>query len=447
MYAYQREAVEWMGIREEDKRTPGGFLCHEMGLGKTHMMCSLIKEKIREVRRTLILTTKSTLGSWHDTLYSYSKSEFEVSLDTTGVLSPTVPTVVVATHHAVLRHTDWFMLQNFERIIVDEAHIMRNRGHIFNYIKQIAKHTGYRWGITATPFNNTDKDMICYMEFLRPSEVEVNPKAFKHYFIRKLRTDVLSDGPKLNITKMVYSFETEAEQTMYDYVSHRIDETNEWVQRNRSVVPWRMRGQIMLTMIMRKRQAAIHPQLVLNAEKVWAKQMGEIIPDWDSKKVTKLNKIIDLVSEDQRSKKNTMIITHFKVELDIIYERLIAEGIRTFTLDGSTPSDDRRTLETINTDIPTVIVLQIQAGGVGISLPWVHHVINAAPDWNPFLEKQAIYRAYRANTMHDVNVTAMYFKDTIEIYMQRRQVEKMKKAAEWLNDPFESISAYVSMPT
>ena len=126
---------------------------------------------------------------------------------------------------------------------------------------------------------------------------------------------------------------------------------------------------------------------------------------------------------------------------------MVAEGIRTFALDGSTPADDRRTLETINTDKPTVIVLQIQAGGVGISLPWVHHVINAAPDWNPFLEKQAIYRAYRANTPHDVNVTAMYFKNTIEIDMQTRQAEKMKRAAEWLNDPLESISAYVSMPT
>jgi SNF2 family DNA or RNA helicase len=447
MYAYQREAVDWMAIREEDRRTPGGFLCHEMGLGKTHMMCSLIKEKIRKVHRTLLLTTKSTIGSWHDTLTSYSKSEFEVSVGAVGVISPKRPTVVVATHHSVLKHTDWFVLQSFDRIIVDEAHIMRNRGRIFQRIREIATAAKYRWGVTATPFNNTDKDMLCYMQFLRPSEADVNPKAFKHYFIRKLRSDVMNDGPSLNITKMVYSFETEEEQKMYDYVSHRIDETNDWVQRNRSVVPWRMRGQIVLTMIMRKRQAAIHPQLVLNAEKVWAKQMGEVVPDWDSKKVTKLNKIMDLVSEDQRSKKNTMIITHFKGELEIIYDRLVAEGIRTFALDGSTPADDRRTLETINTDIPTVIVLQIQAGGVGISLPWVHHVINAAPDWNPFLEKQAIYRAYRANTPHDVNVTAMYFKNTIEIDMQTRQAEKMKRAAEWLNDPLESISAYVSMPT
>jgi superfamily II DNA or RNA helicase len=283
-----------------------------MGLGKTHMMCSLIKEKIRKVHRTLLLTTKSTIGSWHDTLTSYSKSEFEVSVGAVGVISPTRPTVVVATHHSVLKHTDWFVLQSFDRVIVDEAHIMRNRGRIFQRIREIATAAKYRWGVTATPFNNTDKDMLCYMQFLRPSEADVNPKAFKHYFIRKLRSDVMNDGPSLNITKMVYSFETEEEQKMYDYVSHRIDETNDWVQRNRSVVPWRMRGQIVLTMIMRKRQAAIHPQLVLNAEKVWAKQMGEVIPDWDSKKVTKLNKIMDLVSEDQRSKKNTMIITHFK---------------------------------------------------------------------------------------------------------------------------------------
>jgi hypothetical protein len=95
---------------------------------------------------------------------------------------------------------------------------------------------------------------------------------------------------------------------------------------------------------------------------------------------------------------------------------------------------------------PTVLLLQIQAGGVGISLPWVHHVINAAPDWNPFLEKQSIYRAYRINTTHDVEVTSMYFRDTIDIRIQDRQREKLERGMVWMNDGEASISAFVGMP-
>ena len=67
-------------------------------------------------------------------------------------------------------------------------------------------------------------------------------------------------------------------------------------------------------------------------------------------------------------------------------------------------------------------------------------------DWNPFLEKQSIYRAYRVTTKHDVRVTSLYFKQTIELAIQQRQTEKMKRSIEWTGDPIESISEYIRMP-
>ena len=485
MYAYQDEAVEWMEIREDDPRVPGGFLCHEMGLGKTHMMCRLISRNIERAPRTLLLTTKSTLESWKGTLRSYSNFVFDVKEGPFCDVTPGRPLVMVGTHHSILKHVDTYKAVGFDRLIVDEAHILRNATKIFQRAMELAQVVRYRWGVTATPFNNCDADMRPYVLFLKPDHPHLPIGAFKHYFIRKLRKDVIPDGPKLRISKMVYNFETVEEQMMYDYVSGRIDNTHQWIQQNAGQIPWRQRGHMWMTLILRQRQAAIHPQLVLNAEKVWAAQMPGSIPvvDWDPRKVTKANKIIDLIRKDQADGKSTMVITHFKEEISLLKMRLEELKIPVDVIDGNTTSEKRRELElkvqhvrpvsevlSILDEItaakrirqmpedmafeisrwlappPSVILLQIQAGGVGISLPWVHHVINAAPDWNPFLEQQSMYRAYRINTQHDVDVTSMYFRDTIDVAIQARQKQKMERAIEWLDDHPDTIEQFVAKP-
>jgi SNF2 family DNA or RNA helicase len=495
MYAYQTEAVEWMKLREQDMLTPGGFLCHEMGLGKTHMMSALIDSN---AGRTLLLTTKSTLQGWADTLRTYSKFKYDVRILDTEWEIGSRPTVLISTHHSVFNHAEWYRSQRFDRIVVDEAHVMRNAGSMFRACVDIAATTRFRWGITGTPFNNKDSDMVAYMRFLRP-DTPLPAAAFKHFFLRKLRGDVIRNALPLIVTKMVYDFESEAEKAMYDYVSGRIDASNDWIARNVNIVPWRQRGQMAATLSLRKRQAAIHPQLVLNSEKVWAAQMPahlQTVGEWNPSNVTKANKIVELVKKDRKARKSTMIVTHFAEEMRLLKDRLIQEGITPLTLDGKTTVKARRGLETYNKGLslqhttlmldsimrqktihglnlsigegeyvrqnylpedciniiagfvasPTVILLQIQAGGVGISLPWVHHVINASPDWNPFLEQQSIYRAYRVNTPHPVSVTSMYFRDTIDVTIQERQKQKMERAAEWLGDSAQSISAFVAMP-
>jgi len=83
---------------------------------------------------------------------------------------------------------------------------------------------------------------------------------------------------------------------------------------------------------------------------------------------------------------------------------------------------------------------------VGLSLPWVDHVIHTSPDWNPFLEKQASYRALRATSRHDVRVTSMYFSRTIDTKIHERQASKFEASLEWTGDAPKTIAEYISMP-
>lgn len=474
MFPYQTEALEWMKQRESDQHIAGGFLCHEMGLGKTRITVAAIHAN---PMRTLVVTTKSTVGGWLAELRRQSNFSFDcleyVKNDT--VLTPGRPTAVVATHHSILKtNITWFREQNFDRLVVDEVHVIRNIGTIFWALREITSRI--RWGLTATPFNNSTSDIRAYTEFLHPG---LPVDEFKNYMLRKCRTDVMNGGPELQNIKHVYNFESIEEERLYDYVSGRIEDTNAWIAANGNRLPRHVRGQMKLLLILRERQAAIHPQIVLDAEKVWRAQMPDVLGNpedlvkWDPSKVTKFRHIVKMVQVDQAAFKSTMIVTHFNTELVLLRQALQMAGIQVEVLNGKTSGKQRTRMEGYGSsssrmeiatildpflpddmirliqdfvDTPRVLLLQIRAGGVGISLPWVHHVVNMSPDWNPFLELQAVYRAYRINTRHDVQVTSMYFRNTIDTAIQKRQKEKFVKSLEWTGDKPESISEFISMP-
>lgn len=467
MYSFQDDALEWMKIRELDTRVSGGFLCHEMGLGKTRMMCRLISENIQPV--TLILTTRSTLYGWLDELREQSKFRFDVLEFKSGKVTPDMtptpdrPCAVVGAHYSILNDFPFPV----HRLVVDEGHVIRNRGAIFSAITKV--HSRYRWLLTATPYNNRSSDISAYMEFLKPG---LPSSAFTHYMLRKTRANIYPDGPTIKIHKYVYDFETEEERRLYEFVEGQIENVEEWIDHNRGRVPRHVLNAIGIVLMIRKRQAAIHPQIVLDAEKRWRQVLGEEsepVENWKSN-VTKFNHILKMVKKDQSECKNTMIVTHFQRELELLQETLTSAGIPVEVLNGKTSPEKRRGLEnkelTVdvvnalkNTPIacvadmiasfvepPVVLILQIRAGGVGLSLPWVHHVINTSPDWNPFLELQAMYRAYRITTKHNVDVTNVYFNKTIDLNIQTGQVRKLVESLRWTGDAEDTITDFISMP-
>lgn len=492
LYPYQLEAISWMEQRERCKTVRGGFLCHEMGLGKTVMTTTLFKRRLEQ--RTLILTPKSTLLNWTDTLRTVGDFAFNVYEFRKGLVLPEDrPLVVVATHQSVLRHRAWFADAAFQRILVDEAHVLRNiSGKVSQTVIALARAIPIRWGVTATPYNNKDSDINAYITFLFPNHaIDARPPStvFKDLMMRKLRSEVFPTGPRLVITKHVYEFEHPEEQEMYEFVAQRIDQQAQWVAANRNRLPHHVVGAMIILQMLRERQATIHPQIVLNAEKVWRNAWNHAmgggaddveVPEWDKTRVTKINHVLEMVKADQEAQRSTLVITHFKDEINLIAERLGAADIPYKVLNGKTGKVERRRIETFGqstmnrgytgafvdrwalqkvgrplpddvirhllkfTHRPTVVLMQIQAGGVGLSMPWIHHVINMSPDWNPFLERQAIFRAYRLTTPHDVRVTQLFLRDTIDRTIHTKQMQKLARSLFWTGDDETTIHDFAA---
>jgi DNA repair protein RAD5 len=63
---------------------------------------------------------------------------------------------------------------------------------------------------------------------------------------------------------------------------------------------------------------------------------------------------------------------------------------------------------------PTVLLISLRAGGVGLNLTAASNVFMMDPWWSFAIEAQAIDRVHRMGQLRDVNVVRFIVKDSIE---------------------------------
>lgn len=77
---------------------------------------------------------------------------------------------------------------------------------------------------------------------------------------------------------------------------------------------------------------------------------------------------------------------------------------------------------------PTILLISLRAGGVGLNLTAASNVFIMDPWWSFAIEAQAIDRVHRMGQIRDVSVTRFMVKDSIEGRMLRVQERKMNIA-------------------
>eukprot|EP00798_Chlamydomonas_sp_ICE-L_P029874 gene29874-biopygen11610 len=75
--------------------------------------------------------------------------------------------VVITTHGVLRNHYLKFGDVTWGRFVVDEAHVMRNKGTaLYRACVHVASQSSIRWAVTATPVHNRDKDVLCLARFV-----------------------------------------------------------------------------------------------------------------------------------------------------------------------------------------------------------------------------------------------------------------------------------------
>lgn len=114
--------------------------------------------------------------------------------------------------------------------------------------------------------------------------------------------------------------------------------------------------------------------------------------------------------------------------LDLIGHALSQCSIGFLRFDGSLSERKRHQVlsEFDSKEIPSVLLMSLKAGGVGLNLTRASNVILVDSWWNPAVDNQAIDRIHRIGQTRSVTVRRLVIKGTIEeriLELQERKSE------------------------
>lgn len=446
LYApYQLDGVRKLLINETlYKHHRGGLLCDEMGLGKTIQMISLILGNL--VDQTLIVMPMSLIQQWINEIKKFTGDTFEIVVfhgtdrNLIDLSIKEKPQIVLTSYGLMSRNYNSKLHQiKWDRIISEECHLIRNHKSRTSRSMCLLR-SKYKWGITGTPVHNSLKDLTSICKFLGfdPLYVRAYTKDIvRKYVLRRTKLDVSRFNQKLNLPDKVVElfnikYKTEQEKQFYHSIKKKIDKK---IQR---LTQLNINNTIFyLEMLLRMRQAAILPQLVIEGlnkkfktnDSNWLGSNTKL--DFISSKVLKLKDV-----------ERPIIFTQFNSEMLYLYNKLKAK-MRIELINGSISMIDRANIiqraHTItdkdDKNYIDCLIIQIDAGGTGLNLQMFDSVWFSTITWNPAIEMQAIARVHRIGQQKRVKIRKVIMEDTIESRIIEVQNKKIQIMIDVLEDP------------
>ncbi|XP_074767802.1 helicase-like transcription factor isoform X3 [Athene noctua] len=150
---------------------------------------------------------------------------------------------------------------------------------------------------------------------------------------------------------------------------------------------------------------------------------------------SKVNALMHALIELRRDSPNAkcLVVSQFTTFLTLIENPLKESGFAFTRLDGSMAQKKRveaiQCFQSSQAGSPTVMLLSLKAGGVGLNLTAASRVFLMDPAWNPAAEDQCFDRCHRLGQKHDVVITKFIVKDSVEENMMKIQNKKRELAA------------------
>ena len=134
-------------------------------------------------------------------------------------------------------------------------------------------------------------------------------------------------------------------------------------------------------------------------------------------------------------KAKSLIFCLWTKEIALLASALSDRGVSVLKFEGSMNRQRRETvLYNFNNTNIQVLIIQINAGGVGLNLQAVQRIYIVSPTWNPCAELQAIARAHRLGQTEVVTCYRLIMEGTIEERIITIQDKKMQVIADCFED-------------
>ncbi|OAA55488.1 SNF2-related protein [Cordyceps fumosorosea ARSEF 2679] len=134
----------------------------------------------------------------------------------------------------------------------------------------------------------------------------------------------------------------------------------------------------------------------------------------------KVSECIRLLREAEKDGGKSIVFSQWTLLLDLIEVGMDHAGFKNKPkrYDGGMSGDERNAVARAFQDASrrdvTVMLVSLRAGNAGLNLTQARRVIIMDPFWNPYIEMQAVDRAYRIGQTQPVQVFRILTKDTVE---------------------------------
>ena len=432
---YQREGVLWMLTMENQTSGPkGGFLCDEMGLGKSVQLIATMLGNPKT--RTLLVVPKSIITQWVEEIARFAPGLSVCVFDGPNRRYDAKKDIVIAPYSLLSSNDVTLHMVQWNRVILDEAHEIRNKtSKLFKSVCQLK--TQIKWIVTGTPVFNSMEDFVSLCTFLGLSKTVVQGMTNKIkdiYILRRTKEDLAKINERLRLPPCYFeNVELEMypdEKQLYEVVFLEAQDTIRDAFKN--AVSLNAKNMIILECLLRARQAMIWPQMYLDGI---AKQ-NETKPEKWVGRSKKMETLFEMVESHPSEK--SLVFCQFRGEMNYIQSQMKCP---VFRIDGSVPKEERvRQIEGFKKiQGGAVFIIQIKSGGQGLNLQEATRVYITAPAWNPATELQAIGRSHRTGQTQNVYVKKLVYKEcprfvSVEEEMMALQGHKSLVCAEVLND-------------
>lgn len=426
---YQQTGFRWLKTLESSGF--GGILADEMGLGKTVQVITFLASQENRTKPNLVVCPASLILNWGEEFAKFAP-ELKVSLiygtapERKKRVEESAEQDVWVTSYELLRQDiKQYQELQFDTCILDEGQHVKNQSTLVSKAVK-AVNCRQRFVLTGTPIENRLSELWNLFDFLMPGylfshrafvEKLEKPiikskneeamaqlqKLVQPFLLRREKKDVLKElPPKIEHIRRIALGETER----MTYLSA--------VNAAKSTLTDTGKLKI-LAALTQLRQVCCDPNLCFE------NYSGE---------TSKLEACLELCSGMAANGHQILLFSQFTSMLDILRTRLEGMGLSTFTIQGSTPKEQRaRLVKDFNAGGAQIFLISLKAGGTGLNLTAADVVIHYDPWWNLAAQNQATDRAHRIGQRQCVQVYKLIAKDTIE----ERILDLQEKKAELLD--------------
>jgi len=417
-------------IPDTDHVVRGGILGDKMGVGKTIQSLGLIANS--SAQKTLIITPLAVRGQWEHELKRAGVNlclpqQWGGNWVLQGQHIPGLKTVHLVHYDKIANKSELCKGENYDRIILDEAHTIRNATtKKAEAVFAASKGVKYKWALTGTPITNSMEDVITYLKFIGfptdPGKKWSNKyeEWSRNVYLSRQLTECVVEGQEnivpptpIEETRLL-NFTNKDEEALYKGIYE--NEESKW--RSAHALKGTSYRLATFAILLRLRQVSVNPQIYIKARQKEA--FGWSGPEFHQVS-RKFDETIFLMREaaEQGESHKWIVFCQFHEEMVQLDQFLKAHPFVGQVLQyhgGMNMKERERAIA--DSKLPTgegkqdVFLIQLKAGSTGLNLQHYDRIIFMSPWWTTAEMEQAKARAVRIGQ-----------KKVVKIYMLNLETE------------------------